>query len=371
MVRFAPCPDYSPEACRRAVAAAAGSLEWVKPGMRIGVKLNLVHAAPPEAAATTHPALVGALVELLQARGATVVLGDSPGGLYTAAYLDRVYRSCGLTDLGAELNHDCSIGQGTFPQGRVLRQFRYTAWLDGCDAIINFCKLKTHGMLAMTCAVKNLFGTIPGTMKPEYHFRFPQALDFARMLVDLQLYWKPQLHLVDAVVAMEGNGPTAGTPRPLGLVLGAENPFLLDEVCAPLIGLRPEQVLTQQAARERGLIPELPFPPELEPYRQTDFRLPPAKSTLFRSLLPGKAGQALGAAVQKLISPRPVLTPEKCVGCGKCRDICPAKAITLENGKPRIDRSQCITCFCCQEFCPKGALEAKRTALARLLTGTE
>ena len=175
MVRFAPCPDYSPEACRRAVAAAAGSLEWVKPGMRIGVKLNLVHAAPPEAAATTHPALVRALVELLQARGATVVLGDSPGGLYTAAYLDRVYRSCGLTDTGAGLNHDCSIGQGTFPQGRVLRQFQYTAWLDGCDAIINFCKLKTHGMLAMTCAVKNLFGTIPGTMKPEYHFRFPQA----------------------------------------------------------------------------------------------------------------------------------------------------------------------------------------------------
>ena len=310
-------------------------------------------------------------MELLQARGATVVLGDSPGGLYTAAYLDRVYRSCGLADTGAELNHDCSIGQGTFPQGQVLRQFQYTAWLDHCDAIINFCKLKTHGMLAMTCAVKNLFGTIPGTMKPEYHFRFPQALDFARMLVDLQLYWKPQLHLVDAVVAMEGNGPTAGSPRPLGLVLGAENPFLLDEVCAPLIGLRPEQVLTQQAARERGLIPDLPFPAELEPYRQTDFRLPPAKSTLFRSLLPGKAGRAVGAAVQKLLSPRPVLTPEKCVGCGKCRDICPAKAIVLEDGKPQIDRSRCITCFCCQEFCPKGALEAKRTALARLLTRTE
>ena len=368
MVRYVPCPDYRPDHCAAALEAVVGDLAWVRPGMRIGIKVNLVHAAAPEAAVTTHPALVKALTDLLRQRGAEVVLGDSPGGLYTAAHLEKVYSLCGLMDTGAALNRDFSVKDGVFPEGKVLKTFRYTGWLDGCDALINFCKLKTHGMMGMTCAVKNFFGAIPGTMKPEYHFRFPEAMDFAHMLVDLQLYFRPVLHIVDAVTAMEGNGPTAGTPRDLGLVLTSENPFALDQVCAPLIGLAPEQVLTQKAALDRGLVPDTAFPPDLRPFCKTDFRLPPTKSTLFRSVLPGKAGEVVGRAMQKALSPRPTLTPDLCVGCGKCAGLCPARAIRMVRGKPKIHRSRCIGCFCCQEFCPKGALEAKRSAIARLLT---
>ena len=368
MIRFAPCTDYSPEQCRAAVQAVAGSLDWVRPGMRIGIKTNLLHAAAPEAAATTHPALLKALTELLQERGATVVIGDSPGGLYNAAALDKIYRVCGLETCGAELNHDFSVKEGRFPEGKVLKRFLYTGWLDECDEIINFCKLKTHGMMVMTCAVKNFFGTVPGTVKPEYHFRFPDAMDFAQMLVDLQLYWKPRLHIVDAVTAMEGNGPGAGTPRDLGLVLAAEDPFALDQVCAPLIGLKPEQVLTQKAALERGLVPETEFPEGLRPFCKGDFVLPPLKSTLFRSILPGKAGELAGRVMQSAMAPRPELTAELCIGCGKCANLCPAKAIEMVSRRPKIHRGKCIRCFCCQEFCPKGALEAKRSPIAKLLT---
>ena len=367
MVRFSPCPDYAPDHCRAALEAVAGDLRWVRPGMRIGIKANLLHAASPDTAATTHPALLKALTELLRERGADVVIGDSPGGLYTAAHLDKVYRVCGLDTCGAALNHDFSVKDGEFPDGKVLKRFQYTGWLDGCDAVINFCKLKTHGMMAMTCAVKNFFGTIPGTIKPEYHFRFPDPADFANMLVDLQLYWKPRLHIVDAVTAMEGNGPGAGTPRDLGLVLAAEDPFALDQVCAPLIGLRPEQVLTQKAAMDRGLVAETGFPAGLLPYVQADFRLPPTKSTLFRSVLPGKAGELVGTAMRNIMAPRPTLTADLCVGCGKCAGLCPAKAIDMVKDKPKIHRGKCIRCFCCQEFCPKGALEAKRSPIARVL----
>jgi len=253
-----------------------------------------------------------------------------------------------------------------FPEGAVLKSFVRTAWLDGCDGIINFCKLKTHGMMAMTCAVKNFFGTIPGTMKPGYHYRFPEAEDFASMLVDLQLYWKPRLHIVDAVEAMEGNGPSAGTPRHLGLLLASENPFALDQVCAQLIGLQPEQVLTQKAALERGLVPEYTLNRPWEPFAKP-FLLPPTRSTLFHKLLPGMAGAALRKKLQKALSPRPVLADE-CIGCGKCGQICPAKAITMVKNQPKFNRKACIGCFCCQEFCPQGALESRRPPLARLLT---
>lgn len=368
MVHAAPCADYRPESCKIALKALVGDLDWVQPGMTIGIKANLIHAASPDAAATTHPALLGALTDMLHQRGARVIIGDSPGGLYTASHLQKVYRQCDLEHTGAELNQDVSIAQGIYPEGKVLKSFPYTAWLDRCDAIINFCKLKTHGMMAMTGAVKNFFGTIPGTMKPEFHYRYPEPMDFADMLVDLQLYWKPRLHLVDAVVIMEGNGPTAGTPHPMGLVLASQNPFDLDQACARLMGLEPERIPTQRAALARGLVQQMDFPQELLPYCQKDLKLPPTKSTLFRSILPGKAGELAGKAIGQMISPRPTLTPDRCIGCGKCCSLCPAHAIEMENQLPRIHRSRCIRCFCCQEFCPKGALEAKRPAIARILT---
>lgn len=366
MVRYSPCCDYSPARCREALEAVA-DLSWVKPGMKVGIKANLVHAAKPEEAATTHPALLKALTELLSQRGATVILGDSPGGLYTEAALGRVYRVCGLTETGAKLNDDFSVKQAQHPSGHVMKTFPYTAWLDSCDAIINFSKLKAHGMMAMTAAVKNLFGIIPGTMKPEYHYRYADPLDFAHMLVDLQEYVKPRLHIVDAVTCMEGNGPTAGTPRQLGLVLACENPYDLDHVCARLIGLQPETVLTQQAALTRDLVSDPQFPDGLLPYCKQDFKIPPTKSNIFKSILPGKAGDLLGRAIGTVIAPRPTLQKGACISCGKCQSMCPAKAITMNRGLPTIHRSKCIGCFCCQEFCPKGALEAKRPWIAKVL----
>ena len=367
-VRLQPCETYDLPTCRAALEAVC-DLDWVAPGMRIGIKANLLSAMEPHKAGTTHPMLLTALTELLVERGASVVIGDSPGGLYTASHLDKVYDVCGLRQAeaaGAELNHDFSVADTVFSEGKVMKSFVRTAWLDHCDAIINFCKLKTHGMLAMTCAVKNFFGTIPGTMKPGYHYRFPEAEEFAAMLVDLQLYWKPRLHIVDAVEAMEGNGPSAGVPKHLGLVLACEDPFALDQVCAGLIGLQPEQVLTQKSAAERGLIPVFTTSRPWEEF-QKDFALPPTRSTLFHKLLPGMAGAALRKKLQKSLSPRPVLTGD-CIGCAKCAQICPAKAITMVKKKPKFDRKACIGCFCCQEFCPKGALESQRPPLARLLT---
>ena len=347
MVTFAPCGSYAKEDCQKALAEIL-DLSWVQPGMRIGIKANLLHAASPDTAATTHPALLKTLTDLLQERGATVVIGDSPGGLYTAAHLDKVYRVCGLETCGAELNHDFSVRDGHFPEGAVLKRFQYTGWLDGCDEIINFCKLKTHGMMAMTCAVKNFFGTIPGTMKPGYHYRFPNPEDFASMLVDLQLYWKPRLHLVDAVTAMEGNGPGSGTPKHMGLVLASEDPFALDQVCAGLMGLEPEQVLTQKVALSRGLVPAFTTNVPWENYR-SEFVLPPTRSTVFFRFLPGKAGEKLQKSLQKALSPRPELAGT-CIGCGKCAQICPAKAIQMEKNRPVFNRKTCIGCFCCQEF---------------------
>ena len=215
-VSIVPCPNYEPETARRALAAVLeplGGLAWVEPGMKIAVKANLVARMKPETAAATHPALVTELCRMLTERGAEVVVGDSPGGPFTAAWVGSVYTGTGMHAVeaaGAQLNSDYSTCEVSFPEGNTVKSFPYTAWLEKADAVIDFAKLKTHAMAGMTCAVKNFFGAIPGTRKPEFHYMHPLTADFCDMLCDLAAYVKPRLTLVDAVMCMEGNGPTQG-----------------------------------------------------------------------------------------------------------------------------------------------------------------
>lgn len=371
------CPDYTQEHCIQALEAVLkplGGLDWVKPGMRIVIKANLVSAMKPDKAATTHPMLVAELTRMLIGRGASVVIGDSPGGVYNAAFLNRVYSVTGMhmaEAAGGTLNHDFGQLDGDFPEGHVLKHFTYTSYLAGADAIISFCKLKSHGMMSLSAATKNLFGAIPGTMKPEYHFRYPEPMDFAGMIVDLNSYFKPKLYIVDAVMTMEGNGPTAGTPRYMGALLAGSNCHELDIICSKLIGLDPLSVPTIQAAVNYGLAdPEkIAVAGEMEPYILPDFqRIERRRSLQFESVLPGKLGSAFSRIAQAALRSTPKLKKDECVGCGLCANICPAKAIVISpEKKATIDRSKCIRCFCCQEFCPKGAMKVHRPGIARIL----
>ena len=369
-VYAAACADYSPERCRAAVAELADrfpALRDIEPGARVLVKANLVTALRPEKAATTHPALLAALTEYLTARGASVTVGDSPGGPFTRGYLEGVYSATGLRSCGAALNGDFSVKRAEYPDAVQLRDFDYTGWLDGGDLIVNFCKLKSHGMMGLSCAVKNLFGAVPGLTKPAYHYRFPDYAQFADMLLDLNEYFRPAVNIVDAVDAMEGNGPTAGTPRHLGALFASESPYTLDLVCADLIGLTCAQVPTLAAAVRRGFAPEtaalVPVIGDLAPFRTPDFDTASADAGMEHFLADRGLGGALNRAAKDILAVRPRLDAKKCVGCGKCAGLCPAKAIALVKKRPRIDRGACIRCFCCQEFCPVGALSARRSAL--------
>lgn len=381
-VSVAACGTYAPADCRRTleeVLEPLGGLAWVKPGMRVAVKANLVAGMAPERAATTHPALLLALTQLLRERGAHVVIGDSPGGLYTAAFVEKIYKAAGLYPVeaaGAELNRNFAQAQAVFPQAYVAKTFCYTQYLTEADAVINFCKLKSHGMMGMSAAVKNLFGAIPGTLKPEYHFRYPDPRDFARMLVDLNAYFRPVLHIVDAVMAMEGNGPTQGTPRPMGALLASQSSHQLDLACAWLIGLERSRVPTLEAALERQWVPpkveDLRIAGDLARFRAADFqKLETPSSLLFRGRRGTGWEKLQGKLIQKLLGARPQVSPERCIGCGKCAGLCPAKAIVMTNGRPDIRRAACIRCFCCQEFCPVGAMEVRRTAIAKILNRQE
>ena len=354
------------------------ALSRVKSGMTVGIKANLVSALTPDKAATTHPELICALTSRLKALGANVIIGDSPGGIYTEAFLNHVYNSTGMSaavEAGATLNDDFGQSDAVFENAAVLKTFTYTSWLDRCDLLINFSKLKSHGMMGMSAAAKNMFGAIPGTMKPEYHFRFPNVSDFSNMLVDIDEYFADKMLfcIVDAIEGMEGNGPTKGTPRHIGVLAACVTPHVLDTVCARLISLECDTVPTLIAAQGRGLIPENADEVKVcfcgdedltvDKYAVKDYK----NIAVRQSMLFDSHGKWISAVLRRLLESRPTLKAKDCVGCGKCRDICPAKAITIRDRKAIIDRSECIKCFCCQEFCPTGAMKVHRTLIAKML----
>lgn len=381
-VSLAACENYDPETVRAAfdrLLLPLGGLDFIKPGMTVAVKLNLLTGAAPERAVTPHPALIRELCRRLIEKGAVVILGDSPGGLFTQGALRSVYHACGLEPLASDkvhLNMDVTVKSAVFPGAQRLKAFHYTAWLDQADVIIDFCKLKTHGMLNMTGAVKNLFGTIPGTTKPEYHLRFPVLSDFADMLVDLSLYWKPVLCICDAVECMEGNGPSSGTARHMGLLCAGQSGFDLDMVLASLIGYTRNDVATLEAAYRRELGPADISQVRIasaDGSKVSDFAIPDFKhaSAPLRLTFGGKGAfrRVVSAGAAAVFTTRPQVKNNACIACGKCAAVCPAHAITMAP-KPVIDRKKCIRCFCCQEFCPEGAMKVQRTWLDRVLSKT-
>jgi len=225
IVTLTRCNDYEEETVARALGEALaplGGLDWVKPGMTVALKLNLVGPFSPKSAAITHPSLAVALTRMLREKGAKVVIGDSPGGPWLPSYLNAVYRTAGLfhaQEAGAVLNRNFTQKEADYPEAVSAKRFAYTAYLSEADAILNLCKLKSHGMMSLSAGVKNMFGAVPGTVKPEYHFRYPESARFANMLIDLNEYFHPVYCICDAVEAMEGNGPTAGTPRHIGALI--------------------------------------------------------------------------------------------------------------------------------------------------------
>ena len=372
-VSISRCESYEPEVVKAGLLAALapiGGLDWVKPGMKIALKVNMMMQIKPEKAGTVHPQIATALCELLVERGASVVVGDSPGGPFSAAFLAGVYSTTGMRQVlksGATLNDNFAIQDVSYPEAVSAKEFQVTSYIAEADAVIDLCKMKTHALMAFTGACKNLFGIIPGLRKSEFHYRYNTHEAFANMLVDLCEWCKPRLSIADAIMTMEGNGPSGGTPRFMGAILASFNPHAIDLAGAHLMNLSANDVPTLAAAVSRGLVPQeignLRVFGDLESFVIPDYQLTPKQDVT----LWGSKNPTIAKLLSGMFASRPLIDQPRCVGCGECFRVCPASAITIANKKAAIDKQKCIRCFCCQEFCPHGVIEVHRPPVARLL----
>jgi uncharacterized protein (DUF362 family)/Pyruvate/2-oxoacid:ferredoxin oxidoreductase delta subunit len=379
-----PCPDYDPvrvaevvargmeELASAGVSPAAGSCTAVRPAL---LKPNLLRPAAAERGVSTHPSVFSAAAAWLQRAGASVAFGDSPNGVFSQ---EETARRCGLlaaaAALGVPMVSFDDAEALAYPDGVQNRRFTIARAVRSAGAFINLPKLKSHSLTRITAAMKNVFGVVPGSLKAEYHVKHPDVVGFSRMIVDLNglvaSLVAPHLVIMDAVDAMEGNGPAGGDLVRLGLLLFSDDPVAADAVACRVIGQDPMSVAMIRLADEAGVgnarAERIDLRGgDLATFRPAAFAVPPRSPV-------DRVPRFVMRLAKDLIIAKPVIDAGLCIRCGECVKACPTTPRSLSmaaRAVPRYDYGTCIRCYCCQETCPQGAISLARAPLARVFGG--
>jgi uncharacterized protein (DUF362 family) len=325
-VAFASCTDYANvRSAIDQVLASQLAMRGPVTGKSIMLKPNLLAWRRKQDPACVHPRfLVETAKAFLDAGAAKVAILENPA----IQSVPSILHTMGIDDELRKLNVPFAslkdFAPMNPPENVRFKNLELASEYLGFDHVVNIAKAKTHGMMTLTLCVKNLFGLVNGSARLGWHLSVGRDFhQFADMLLDIYLTVKPDFNLLDGVIAMEGNGPGSGTPVNCNFVAGSTDSLASDSAVAPLLGV--PDLLLLQCVEERGIltdfeittdVPQIPFlklpdPPSLA--LEWGLRLPPFCRNFMRNHLLA----------------RPLLDPEKCVGCGLCAKTCPAGCITV------------------------------------------
>jgi uncharacterized protein (DUF362 family)/NAD-dependent dihydropyrimidine dehydrogenase PreA subunit len=345
----------------RALLSPIGGLEhFVKRGQKVLLKINLIGPKKAEKAATTNPEFVRAVGQMIQQIGADVYVGDSAGGAIAGmAPTKQAFIVAGIKAMCDQEGFNIINFDEVGPikkeiDGNYSTDLYITSALDSVDVVINLPKMKTHSMGIYTGAVKNLFGTIPGLRKAKYHKWGPSPLEFGEFLADIhKAIDNMPLHIMDGVISMQGEGPTAGSTYPAGKILVGTDPLAIDRVAIEMMGIDADEVDILKASYQRGIgefdLDKIEVKGDFEQLK--DYKLPKRYHDDKKRNYDG---------VKKVIDffkTVPMVNKKKCVHCNSCVDGCPVEAIDRDS--KLINYDICIDCMCCHELCMIEAVELK------------
>ena len=360
-----PCENYNEltvDRCiTRAVDALGGVDAFVPPKAQVVLKPNLCLAEPFDKHVTTHPQVVRSIMKLFATKNADIVIGDNPVGDANVTRVEHIFAISGMEKALRGFSYQRSLLQNNLIQLiNTIDGQTYPFYVSNdvmqADLLINIPKFKTHTLTLFSGCVKNLFGLLPGNSKRVLHSKLPQREKFCEFLLGVYEKVRPGLHIMDAIVGLEGDGPgTKGIQRKLGLILAGTDGIAVDTVAAMLINLSPESILTNRIGQEIGLGETDPQNIEivgcgLDEVKIKDFKLP------FGATYTSAFTERLFTLARAYLK----INLEKCKKCKLCYQNCPSGAIMIQNNKMEINQQKCISCMICNEICPYGAIDSER-----------
>ncbi|HPN84522.1 MAG TPA: DUF362 domain-containing protein [Victivallales bacterium] len=348
-------PDYVQSAVEEAIVLAGGLPEKVLKASSVLLKPNLLTARDPDGFTTTHPEVIRAFIKLLKKTGCKkIYIGDSPAGNYS---FDELWTKTGMKAVageeGALLLPFENIRRVELSDGSILPVLREFFEM---DAVISLPKLKTHALTKITGAVKNSYGLVVGNAKSAFHGKYPSPVKMARFLSEIYGMLRADFYLMDAVVAMAGDGPSNGSPHRASAIFASSDAVALDSVAASIYGYSPEDIPLLGFASKAGLgTSDLQIIEILE----RDLKIEDIpKGARSKADILHRVPDLLFGWISPLLSSHPEINQEFCVKCGKCLEACSQKAISKKkDGSLEVKRKKCILCMCCIESCPVHAVK--------------
>jgi uncharacterized protein (DUF362 family)/Pyruvate/2-oxoacid:ferredoxin oxidoreductase delta subunit len=373
------CPDYDTKQLTGWIESGLRNIDFDLEqfeGKRVALKPNILIPAAPETGITTHPEVLRAAARVVRKYGGKPSVIECPA----TRSLKRAIRETAFEqvaqDEGIEVANQDETRVLRGRNGRRFNRFEILQAFLNVDIILNLSKLKTHDFTYMSGCVKNLFGVIPGLNKTKWHAKAPNRQAFSEFLLDLYGALltgfepqKPIVHIMDAILAVEGDGPgKKGTPRHVGALLTGRDGIAVDYVAAKLVSLDVNSILTIQEGIRRGCgitsFDEVEIVGDrLDELRVCDFRPPGPKPALQLQI---EQRFVFSTFFKNMFTEKPVPRRDRCRLCYECRTVCPVGAIDLscaKRGVPRYDYNKCIRCYCCMEICPEAAIDLKRGPL--------
>lgn len=216
------------------------------------IKPNLCAIRTSETGCTTDPRVVEGVIGYLKNElgVSNIFIVESDG---TQVNADMAFKLLGYKRLSRRLNvrlvnlskSPCSIKE--FPNNIFLKKIKMPKVMRKANFFISVPKIKTHDMCSFTAVLKNQYGCNPYPRKTIYHKRLHDAI------VDLNVAFKPDLIIVDGIVAMEGRGPVDGIPVKMNTIIFGRDPVATDHLIARIMGINPDGVKYIREAKRRGV----------------------------------------------------------------------------------------------------------------------
>lgn len=201
--------------------------------------------------ATTDPIVVEALIQRLKQLPVEIYVVESDATMTNA---DKAFDATGMTELCEKyavqhlnLRYVEDKVKIKIPNGDALKDITVPRLVTE-SAIISAAKMKTHMATKVTLGLKNMFGLLPDKLKFKYH-----TMGISKVIVNINTVLKPHLTVIDGFVAMEGKGPTDGSPVKMNLIIAGKDPVATDATGARVMGIDPHEISHIRTAHQKGL----------------------------------------------------------------------------------------------------------------------